>query len=111
MTCLKKDEGRRLGIGGASKMSYSVNGSTLSKIALPDLFYKTASSACPANALPDPALLAQANAPPPVPVASAGFASSKGAGHERTKQPKISSQQNARRATRTWQTRTLTRAA
>ena len=52
MTWPKKDEGRRLGIGGPSKMSCSVNGSTLSKIALPSLFDK----AIPASAHPLPAL-------------------------------------------------------
>ncbi len=74
MTCPKKDEGRRLGIGGASKMSCLVSGSTLPKIALPGPFDKTASTTCLASALPDPALLARVSAPPPTHVASAGIA-------------------------------------
>ncbi len=52
MTCPKKDEGRRLGIGGASGMSRSVNGSTPSKITPPSLFDKTTRAACPASAHP-----------------------------------------------------------
>ncbi len=62
MTCLKKDEGRRLGIGGASGMSRSVNGSTLPKITLPGPFDKTTRAA------------RDASAPRPVHVASAGIA-------------------------------------
>ncbi len=64
-------------------MSRLVNGSTLSKIALPDLFYKTVPAARTASALPALTLLALVSAPLPVPVASAGFASSKAAGHDR----------------------------
>ncbi len=73
MTCPKKDEGRRLRIGGASGMSRSVNGSTLPKIALPGLFDKTARAACHASAHPALALLALANSREHASCVSAAF--------------------------------------
>ncbi len=45
MTCLKKDEGRRLGIGGTSGMSRSGNSSTLPKIIFPSLIGKATRAA------------------------------------------------------------------
>ncbi len=66
-------------------MSRLVNGSTLLKIALLSPFDKTTHAARAASALPALALLVLVSAPLLVPVASAVFASSKGASRERTR--------------------------
>ncbi len=78
MTCPKKDEGRRLGIGGTSGMSQAQAALTLGRITTPRTFRKVAAYC----AGPD-----QASAPRSVRTVGAGHvcASSREAGNECTR--------------------------